>query len=120
MHNTTNAHQSSGHKLIALLAVALHAAPCDVYQHTALVVGICLILAISCVAEKDSPPTGTDTVGSSEAVLLGGLALKRRWQERRKKAGLDVSKPNIVMGTETHVVRHMSACIGGGVERQRG
>jgi glutamate decarboxylase len=53
--------------------------------------------------DKD-PPTGTDTVGSSEAVLLGGLALKRRWQERCKKAGLDVSKPNIVMGTETHVV----------------
>lgn len=54
-------------------------------------------------ADKN-PATGTDTVGSSEAVLLGGLALKRRWQERRKKAGQDVSKPNIVMGTETHVV----------------
>lgn len=53
--------------------------------------------------DKD-PVTGSDTVGSSEAVLLGGLALKRRWQERRKKAGLDTSKPNIVMGTETHVV----------------
>ena len=52
-----------------------------------------------------NPATGTDTVGSSEAVLLGGLALKRRWQERRKNAGLDTSKPNIVMGTETHVVR---------------
>lgn len=37
-------------------------------------------------------------------MLLGGLALKRRWQERRRKAGQDVSKPNIVMGTETHVV----------------
>jgi hypothetical protein len=43
-------------------------------------------------------------VGSSEAVLLGGLALKRRWTERRKAAGKDTSKPNIVMGTETHVV----------------
>jgi len=55
------------------------------------------------LVDKD-PATGTDTVGSSEAVLLGGLALKRRWQERRKAAGLDTSKPNIVMGTETHVV----------------
>jgi glutamate decarboxylase len=44
-------------------------------------------------------------VGSSEAVLLGGLAMKRRWQDRRKAAGLDTSRPNIVMGTETHVVR---------------
>ena len=54
--------------------------------------------------DKTSKPTGTDTVGSSEAVLLGGLALKRRWQDRRKAAGKDTSKPNIVMGTETHVV----------------
>ncbi|KAF8072487.1 Glutamate decarboxylase [Scenedesmus sp. PABB004] len=51
-----------------------------------------------------SKPTGTDTVGSSEAVLLGGLAMLRRWSERRKAAGLDVSRPNIVMGRETHVV----------------
>jgi hypothetical protein len=55
--------------------------------------------------DKESTPTGTDTVGSSEAVLLGGLALKRRWQDRRKAEGKDTSKPNIVMGTETHVVR---------------
>jgi glutamate decarboxylase len=51
-------------------------------------------------------------VGSSEAVLLGGLALKRRWQERRRKAGLDVSKPNIVMGTETHVVSTIHNIVG--------
>jgi len=43
--------------------------------------------------------------GPSEAVLLGGLALKRKWQARRKAEGKDISKPNIVMGTETHVVR---------------
>lgn len=55
-------------------------------------------------ADKSSPPTGTDTVGSSEAVLLGGLAMKRRWQVRRTAAGKDTSRPNIVMGTETHVV----------------
>ncbi|WIA28305.1 hypothetical protein OEZ86_010856 [Tetradesmus obliquus] len=51
-----------------------------------------------------SKATGTDTVGSSEAVLLAGLAMKRRWQDRRKAAGLNASRPNIVMGTETHVV----------------
>jgi hypothetical protein len=62
-------------------------------------------------ADKN-PATGTDTVGSSEAVLLGGLALKRRWQERRRKAGRDVSKPNIVMGTETHVVGPVAAPCG--------
>lgn len=28
---------------------------------------------------------GTATVGSSEAILLGGLAMKRRWQARAPK-----------------------------------
>lgn len=55
-------------------------------------------------ADKSSKATGTDTVGSSEAVLLGGLALKRRWQDRMKAANKDTTRPNIIMGTETHVV----------------
>ena len=32
---------------------------------------------------------GCSTTGSSEACMLGGLALKRRWQHRRRAAGLD-------------------------------
>ena len=51
-------------------------------------------------------PTGTATIGSSEAILLGGLALKRRWQDRRKKEGKPYDKPNIVMGSEVHVRSH--------------
>jgi glutamate decarboxylase len=31
---------------------------------------------------------GTATTGSSEAILLGGLAMKRRWQEKRRAAGI--------------------------------
>src|SRR5689334_5531501 len=31
--------------------------------------------------------TGCSTTGSSEAAMLGGLALKRRWQHARKAAG---------------------------------
>lgn len=46
---------------------------------------------------------GAPCVGSSEAIMLCGLALKKRWSERRAKAGLDISKPNLVMGAETHV-----------------
>ena len=34
---------------------------------------------------------GTSTVGSSEAILLCYLAMKRRWQERRRAAGLPVA-----------------------------
>lgn len=46
---------------------------------------------------------GTATTGSSEAIHLGGLAMKRKWEERQRKAGRDSSKPNIVMGSNAQV-----------------
>ncbi|KAI9891866.1 MAG: hypothetical protein M1814_002251 [Vezdaea aestivalis] len=46
---------------------------------------------------------GTATTGSSEAIHLGGLAMKRRWQEKRKAAGKDTSTPNIIMGANAQV-----------------
>lgn len=52
--------------------------------------------------EPDMP--GTATVGSSEAVMLGGLAMKWRWKERRKAAGQSDAKPNLVYGGDVHVV----------------
>jgi len=47
---------------------------------------------------------GVSTIGSSEACMLGGLALKRRWQERRRAAGLPVDRPNMIAGTNVQVV----------------
>ena len=47
--------------------------------------------------------TGCSTIGSSEAAMLGGLALKRRWQQRRKAAGKPADKPNLVMGINVQV-----------------
>jgi glutamate decarboxylase len=47
--------------------------------------------------------TGCSTTGSSEAAMLGGLALKRRWQQRRRAAGEPADKPNIVMGINVQV-----------------
>jgi glutamate/tyrosine decarboxylase-like PLP-dependent enzyme len=41
---------------------------------------------------------GCSTTGSSEAAMLGGLALKRRWQQARRAAGKPADRPNIVMG----------------------
>lgn len=35
--------------------------------------------------------------------MLGGLALKRRWQHRRRAAGLSTTSPNIVMGVNVQV-----------------
>src|SRR3954468_22025357 len=47
---------------------------------------------------------GTSTTGSSEGCMLGGLALKRRWQQARKAAGKPADQPNIVMGGNVQVV----------------
>lgn len=47
--------------------------------------------------------TGCSTTGSSEAAMLGGLAMKRRWQHKRKAEGKPIDKPNIVMGINVQV-----------------
>ena len=52
---------------------------------------------------KGNKAIGTATGGSSEAIMLGGLALKKAWQERRKATGKDYYHPNIVMGANAQV-----------------
>ncbi len=47
-------------------------------------------------------PTGTATIGSSEAIMLAMLAHKRAWQRRREQAGLDTDRPNLVIGADVH------------------
>lgn len=46
---------------------------------------------------------GTATIGSSEAIMLGLLAHKWTWKNRRKKEGKSFDKPNIVFGADVHV-----------------
>ena len=46
---------------------------------------------------------GCSTTGSSEAAMLGGLALKRRWQKRRAAEGKDAGRPNLVMGINVQI-----------------
>ncbi|MCJ1308752.1 hypothetical protein MMC25_002406 [Agyrium rufum] len=53
--------------------------------------------------QKGEKAVGTATTGSSEAIHLGGLAMKRRWQERRMAQGKDTLKPNIIMGANAQV-----------------
>jgi glutamate decarboxylase len=56
--------------------------------------------------EQADAATGCSTTGSSEAAMLGGLALLWRWRARRASAGpaADViEKPNIVMGANVQV-----------------
>jgi glutamate decarboxylase len=49
------------------------------------------------------PAVGCSTIGSSEAAMFAGLALKRRWQQRRRAAGADTARPNLVMGINVQV-----------------
>ncbi|CAI9113289.1 OLC1v1013862C1 [Oldenlandia corymbosa var. corymbosa] len=46
---------------------------------------------------------GVGTVGSSEAIMLAGLAFKRKWQAKRKAEGKPFDKPNIVTGANVQV-----------------
>ncbi|KAI5084778.1 hypothetical protein GOP47_0000947 [Adiantum capillus-veneris] len=46
---------------------------------------------------------GAGTVGSSEAIMLAGLAFKRKWQNKRKAEGKPYDKPNIVTGANAQV-----------------
>jgi glutamate decarboxylase len=54
-------------------------------------------------AHKGEKAIGSATTGSSEAIHLGGLAMKRRWQEKRRAEGKDTSNPNILMGANAQV-----------------
>ena len=54
-------------------------------------------------APDEGEATGCSTTGSSEAAMLGGLALKRRWQKRRAADGKPADKPNLVMGINVQV-----------------
>ncbi|MDG2307470.1 MAG: glutamate decarboxylase [Candidatus Binatia bacterium] len=47
---------------------------------------------------------GASALGSSEAVMLAGMALKWKWKERRKKAKKPADRPNLVLGNNVQVV----------------
>lgn len=53
-------------------------------------------------APAGAAPTGTATIGSSEAIMLGMLAHKRSWQRRRESEGKDTARPNLVIGADVH------------------
>jgi glutamate decarboxylase len=55
-------------------------------------------------APEDCKSMGTATIGSSEAIMLGLLAHKWTWRERRKAENKPFDKPNIVMGADVHTV----------------
>ncbi|HEX4441993.1 MAG TPA: glutamate decarboxylase [Galbitalea sp.] len=76
----------------------------DEYPQTAAIETRCWRMLAHLWGSPDSEKSiGTSTIGSSEACMLGGLALKRRWQNARKAAGKGVAKPNLVMSSAVQV-----------------
>lgn len=77
----------------------------DEYPQTAAIEDRCIhILADLWHAPDPHDSIGVSTTGSSEACMLGGLALKRRWQHLRKKGGLSTARPNVVFSSAVQVV----------------
>jgi len=76
----------------------------DEYPQTAAIEERCWrILANLWHAPDGAQTIGTSTIGSSEACMLGGLALKRHWQAKRRKEGKSVESPNLVLSTGVQV-----------------
>jgi len=76
----------------------------DEYPQTAELEERCLhILADLWNVESPDQAIGTSTTGSSEACMLGGMVLKWHWRQKRRAAGLDDRRPNLVMGTNTQI-----------------
>ncbi len=77
----------------------------DEYPQTAAIEERCVrILADLWNSPNPDTTMGVSTTGSSEACILGGLALKRRWQKLRKSKGLSTDRPNIVFSSSVQVV----------------
>ena len=71
----------------------------DEYPQTAELEARCVrMLADLWNAPQPEQGVGCSTTGSSEAAMLGGLAMKRRWEARRRAEGKPTDKPNLVTG----------------------
>ncbi|MFE3290299.1 glutamate decarboxylase [Rhodococcus sp. NPDC059234] len=71
----------------------------DEYPQTAEIESRCVHMLADLWNSPDGRGTmGCSTTGSSEAAMLGGLALKWRWRERRRAEGKAIDRPNLVCG----------------------
>ncbi len=81
----------------------------DEYPQTAEVERRCVhMLADLWNAPESVDTVGCSTIGSSEACMLGGMAAKWRWRERRRAEGKPTDSPNMVCGP-VQVVWHKFA-----------
>jgi glutamate decarboxylase len=75
------------------------------YPQTAEIEQRCIrMLAELFHAPDDQESMGARTQGSSEAIMLGALAMKWKWRARREKAKKSTDNPNLIFGGDVHVV----------------
>ncbi len=71
----------------------------DEYPQTAEIESRCVHMLAGLWNSPDSANTmGCSTTGSSEAAMLGGMAMKRRWREKMNAKGRPTDKPNMICG----------------------
>ncbi len=71
----------------------------DEYPQTAEIENRCVHLIADLWNSPDAAETtGCSTTGSSEAAMLGGMAMKWRWRAKRRAAGKSTDKPNMICG----------------------
>ena len=75
----------------------------DEYPFTAMIEERCINI-VSRLFNAPETGIGVSAIGSSEAVMLAGMALKWRWRARMKAKGKPTDKPNVVMGNNVQVV----------------
>jgi glutamate decarboxylase len=71
----------------------------DEYPQTAAIEERCVHMLADLWNSPESASTiGCSTTGSSEAAMLGGLALKWSWRKRQRAKGKSSESPNLIMG----------------------
>jgi len=71
----------------------------DEYPQSAEIESRCVHMLADLWNSPDAANTlGCSTTGSSEAAMLGGMAMKWRWREKMKAAGKPTDEPNLVCG----------------------
>jgi glutamate decarboxylase len=75
------------------------------YPQTAEIEQRCIrMLADLFHAPEEEETMGARTQGSSEAIMLGALAMKWKWRARQEAAKKATDKPNLIFGGDVHVV----------------
>jgi glutamate decarboxylase len=75
----------------------------DEYPQTAEIERRCVNM-VADLFHSPGIPVGASTIGSSEAVMLAGLAMLWNWRTRTGHGAFDAQRPNLILGSNVQVV----------------